>query len=107
MKYKKWKYYDYFLLYFMGYIWISTIYLPIICGMEQQKADTVTSFAAAATAQAINPNFPSSIVRPRFNGQKISKLYSGVCNIGVILFYTNIALMIMISLEIHLKCKTN
>ena len=90
MKYNKWKYYDYFLLYFMGYIWISTIYLPIICGMEQQKADTVTSFAAAATAQQINPNILARIERPGSSGQKIFKWYSGVCSIGIILFYTNI-----------------
>ena len=78
MKSKKFKYYDYLLLWSMAYIWITTFYLPTIYGMEQRKAAAITPFAAAASAIAINVNTPTRIINPGSNGQKTSKSYSEV-----------------------------
>ena len=75
MKSNRFKYYDYLLLWFMAYIWITTFYLPTICGMEQHKGDAITSFGAAATAMAINPTRNE---RPGSSGQRTSKGYSEV-----------------------------
>ena len=52
----------------MAYFWICGV-----CGMEQYECDAETPLAAAAIAQAMNPNyFPTRL------GQNTSKGYSNV-----------------------------
>ena len=72
MKSSKFKYYDYLLLWS---IWITTIYLPTVCGMEQHNGNAITPFGAVAIAAAINPNTPTRIGNPGSSGQKAFKDY--------------------------------
>ena len=57
----------------MMYFWICGV-----CGMEPHEGNAVTSFAAAAVVNAINPNIPTRIEGPGSSGQKRFKGYSKV-----------------------------